>query len=59
MKEQLREKQQNPREKTCHYCSLVDNERLLFQWCTGESIAQLAREYALPYHILYRLIRND
>ena len=37
----------------------VDREVLLFQWCTGESIAHLAREYSLPYHRMYRIIKND
>ena len=41
------------------WLSMIDRESLLFQWCTGKSISHLAREYSLPYHIVYRLIRSD
>ncbi len=35
-----------------------DRSVLFFQWCTGKSIARIAKENRIPYHKVYRCLRN-
>jgi hypothetical protein len=61
MKECIKEMQLSPPVIQYGYSDVdvIDREFLLFQWCTGKSIAHLAREYSLAYHIMYRIIKSD